>query len=80
MMVERRAAGGWLGVQQVVSDAGFTPTCVGKHHRRYLLRRMAAVTGPPPIPLDFKTRVTGGSRSPHCYRTPVSVLRMLLKL
>jgi hypothetical protein len=24
-----------------------------------------AVTGPPPKSYDFKTRVTGGSRSPH---------------
>jgi hypothetical protein len=26
----------------------------------------AAVTGPPPKNYDFKTRVIGGSRSPHC--------------
>jgi hypothetical protein len=28
--------------------------------------RTTAVTGPPPRNHDFKTRVTGGSRSPHC--------------
>ena len=28
-----------------------------------------AVTGPPPRDYDFKTRVIGGSRSPHGYRT-----------
>jgi hypothetical protein len=29
--------------------------------------RTTAVTGPPPKNYDFKTQVTGGSRSPHGY-------------
>ena len=31
--------------------------------------RTTAVTGPPSTKYDFKTRVIGGSRSPHGYRT-----------
>ena len=30
-------------------------------------RRTAAVTGPPPANYDLKSRVIGGSRSPHGY-------------
>lgn len=36
-------------------------------HQFMTSRRTAAVTGPPPKPYDFKTRVIGGSRSPLCY-------------
>jgi hypothetical protein len=39
--------------------------------RLQLIRITAAVTGPPPKNYDFKTRVIGGSRSPHGYQALV---------